>query len=235
MPIATSLAITVLASTLAHAVVAETPATLATPPIIVNVSAPDLSPSLVRNMLEEADAIWRGAGVSFVWRQPSRTAESRTAESRTADSRTGATGLGAYLPSTLRVTVGDQRGIAPDHELPIGWIVFDDATTPEQEIYVSYANAMSFLRQSRGVVGIMENMPVNQREQLLGRAMGRALAHELGHYLMASKRHSSKGLMKATRTAYEFFTSDRGGFAIEAPDRRLIAARLHADGVVASR
>jgi hypothetical protein len=225
MPIATSLAITVLASTLAHAGVAETPATLAAPPIIVNVSAPDLSPSLVRDMLEEADAVWRDAGVSFVWRQPLRTPESRT----------GATDPGAYLPSTLRVTVGDQHGTAPDHALPIGWIVFDDATTPEQEIYVSYANAMTFLRQSRGVVGIMENMPVNQREQLLGRAMGRALAHELGHYLMASKRHSSKGLMKATRTAYEFFTTDRGGFAIEAPDRRLIAARLHGGGVVASR
>ena len=33
-------------------------------------------------------------------------------------------------------------------------------------------------------------MPLAQREMLLARAMGRALAHELGHYLLASKIHT---------------------------------------------
>ena len=52
-----------------------------------------------------------------------------------------------------------------------------------------------------GVVGIVEQMPQSQRETLLARAMGRALAHELGHYLLASKVHTEHGLMKAVLTA----------------------------------
>ena len=43
---------------------------------------------------------------------------------------------------------------------------------------------------------------------LLARAMGRALAHEMGHYLLASKEHTKNGLMQAHRTATEFFGPD---------------------------
>jgi len=35
-------------------------------------------------------------------------------------------------------------------------------------------------------------------ERLIGRALGRAFSHELGHYILKSKGHTSQGLMRAT-------------------------------------
>lgn len=59
---------------------------------------------------------------------------------------------------------------------------------------MSYANARQFLEVSALVVGPTAQMPGRQREILLSRAMGRALAHEMGHYLLASKVHTMSGL-----------------------------------------
>jgi hypothetical protein len=69
----------------------------------------------------------------------------------------------------------------------------------------------------------------------LGRAMGRALAHELGHYLTASKAHAKKGLMRATRTASEFFALERWGFAIDPAQRRAMVARQLGESMVVRR
>jgi len=69
-------------------------------------------------------------------------------------------------------------------------------------------------------------MPRAERETMLGRAMGRALAHEMGHYLLASKAHSVKGLMRAKRTAVEFFAIERTRFELDAEQRTAVTLRL---------
>ena len=43
--------------------------------------------------------------------------------------------------------------------VPLGWIVSDDPTTPEQEIYLSYENTLTLLDNSDGVVGPTRAMP----------------------------------------------------------------------------
>jgi hypothetical protein len=106
---------------------------------------------------------------------------------------------------------------------------------PQQEIYLSHANAESVMEDARGVVGLLEQMPLAQRDLLLARAMGRALAHEMGHYLLASKVHTSHGLMKAILTATELFTTDTIALRIDAEQRRTVVARLAEQAVVASR
>jgi hypothetical protein len=215
MLMTTSLVAALIASTsLLPAGVTESPATFAAPPITVTVTAAGVPPSLLHNVFDEADAIWKGSGISFVWRIAER------------DPRPCQVDGPPPLPLSLRVTFGDAPGAVKGGQLPLGWIVFDDVTTPEQEIYVSYGNAMRFLKSARGVVGLLDQMPQAQKETLLGRAMGRALAHEIGHYLLASKIHTPKGLMKATRTAFEFFTPDRTGFIIEAGQTQVLVARL---------
>src|SRR5579872_3410868 len=166
MLIATSLAAALCASSvILPAADHESAAPPSAPPIIVTVSAPGITPTLLRYILGETDAIWRDAGVSFVWRSAPRDAVTFV---RGAD----APPLVPAMPNTLRLVIGDSAGAANGETLPLGWIVFDDVTTPEQEVYVSYANAMRFLIASRGVVGFIDNMPNAQREQLLGRAMG---------------------------------------------------------------
>jgi hypothetical protein len=194
------------------------------PPMIVTVtSVPGMSQPLVNALLDEAATIWRAAGVSFVWRRATPE-KAPAAPSATAPS-----------PNTLRLTIGDNRGVGSQGHLPLGWIVFDDATVPAQEIYLSFSNAQSMLYLARGVVGVVDQMPLAQRDTLLARAMGRALAHELGHYLLASKIHTPSGLMKATLSATELFMATGAGLRIEPAQRRLVAARLRGEPMVASR
>jgi hypothetical protein len=188
-------------------------------------SAPEITASLVKRVLEETDAIWRASGFSFVWQRAAREAVpyARLAE------------IGPHVPATLRVVIGEDRGVSRDHRTPLGWIVFDDERAPQQEIYLSHANAKALMEAARPVVGLVTQMPIAQREILLARAMGRALAHEIGHYLLASKVHTRRGLLKATRTASELFSSDRAGFQIDPSQRQQITARLRGDALVVSR
>ena len=198
----------------------------AIPPIIVSVTtAADMSPALIARVFKETDGIWRPSGISFLWRRITREA--------VAFERAGETG--PYVPNTLRLNIGNASGQPRDGRVPLGWIVFDDVTTPQQEIYVSYANAQAVMAESRGVVGLIAEMPIVQRETLLARAMGRALAHELGHYLLASKVHTQRGLLKASRTAAELFSIERTGFKIDAVQRQQIATRMRGDWQVVSR
>jgi hypothetical protein len=225
MLVATTVAIALVAST-AFAAGAAPVTSDAVPPMIVTVSVePNLSPALVQAILVEADAIWRPSGISFVWQ---RTPPVSVSYARSGDAA-------PYLPNTLHLTIGESRGPGRDGRLALGWIMFDDMTVPAQEIYVSYANARKMMEEARGVVGLIDQMPMMQRETLLSRAMGRALAHELGHYLLASKVHTERGLMKAIMTAVELFTPDSRGFRIEAAQRRAVAARLRGEPLVASR
>ena len=40
-------------------------------------------------------------------------------------------------------------------------------------------------------------LPAALADMILGRALGRALAHEIGHYLLGTAEHSARGLMRA--------------------------------------
>ncbi|HEV8345843.1 MAG TPA: hypothetical protein VGQ16_04690 [Vicinamibacterales bacterium] len=183
------------------------------PPFVIDViAASDISPSLVERVLAEAGDIWRAAGLTIVWKQDGR------------------------VSSALRVTIGHwaNRIRRDETTVPLGWIVFDDDGAPEHAIYVSYANASLLMDQTRGTTGPADKIPRAERETLLSRAMGRALAHELGHYLLASKAHSVKGLMRAKRTAAEFFSIDKSRFDLDAGQRAAIAARLIPAAALAS-
>ena len=181
--------------------------------LTINVSAsPDIPSALVARALDETDAIWRNSGFVFAWRQaPSDPAA-----------------------ATLRVVIGHNVRPVAEGGLALGWIRFAE-TTPEQDIYISYANVEQLLAESPGVVGPADRMTRFERELLLARAMGRALAHEMGHYLLSSKLHTATGLMKAHRTATDFFGNDNRGFKLDTAQRSAITARLTREAVVASR
>jgi hypothetical protein len=229
MLIATGLAAAVLAAASLLPDPVEIPAdsrSSAPPAMVVSVfSAPGVPPALVSRLLAEASAIWRPNGFEFVWQRvlPEVLPYARVTEP------------GPRQPSTLRVVIGDQRGESRDNKTPLGWIVFDDEHEPQPEIYVSYSNAGSLLISAHAVVGVIERMPPLQREILAARAMGRALAHELGHYLLASKVHTERGLLKASRTATELFSIERTGFKVDAVQRQQIATRMRGDGQVVRR
>jgi len=223
MLIATTAVFALVASTaFAAAPAATTTATI--PPMIVNVSiaAADVSPDLIKRALAETASLWRSSGVTFVWQRAPRVAAASSV-------------AGPYLPNAMHLIIGNDRGVGRDGKRPLGWILFDAVDAPQQEIYLSYANAMTMMEEARGVVGLAAEMPRAQREILVARAMGRALAHELGHYLLASKQHTPQGLMKAVLTATELFTTDTSALRLEAAQRSAVVARLSGRPAVASR
>ena len=116
----TSLAAAALASSLAAA--ASTPSPL--PPLVITVTEMTEMPArLVPRVLEEANAIWNAAGVTFVWRRVSPQAAARMDQVPAA--------------TTLRIVIGTARGKGGENRIPLCWIQFDD-DGPAREIYVSY-------------------------------------------------------------------------------------------------
>ena len=191
--------------------------TIALPPVMVSVyAAPHIPASTIARMLAETADVWRPNGVTFVWM--------RGPEEVAPYGRDGGT---RYRPSTLRVTIDRERGgHTADGQTPLGWILFDRPDEPDQEIHVSYANAEALLDASAAVVGSVSTMPRLERELYIARALGRALAHELGHYLLASKAHTERGLMQTNRSAGEFFGRQRVHFELDETQKQRAVSRL---------
>ena len=62
------------------------------------------------------------------------------------------------------------------------------------------------------------------QDVLAGRVLGRALAHELGHYLLRMPGHSASGLMRAQPAADAFIDKESRGFQLAAENAREFAA-----------
>ena len=116
-----------------------------------------------------------------------------------------------YLPNTLRLTIGDDRGAgARRPHCRSGWIVFDDATVPAQEIYLSLRQRAG--DDGRGARRGRRRRPDAARCSARRCWRGRWAARwrtSSGHYLLASKVAHPRGLMKATLTAAELFMPGR--------------------------
>ena len=65
-------------------------------------------------------------------------------------------------------------------------------------------------------------------EQRLGVVLGRAVAHEIGHYLLQTDTHSTRGLMRASIGAQEFADLRSGTFRLdEAAQAHMSALAAH--------
>ena len=174
------------------------------PPLKIDVvAAPTVTRTLLDAAVEEVDAIWNSAGVTFEWRR-----------ARTR----------AMTDASLTVSMEDAappvaRGSA------LGWIRFT-GRVPDTTIHLSRANAIELLLRFESI----REKPMVFQERMLGRALGRALAHELGHYLLRSTAHSPGGLMRAVRPSPQFFSVERIGFDISTEEREAVRALLACSG-----
>jgi hypothetical protein len=178
---------------------------------LVVVATPGISNAIVREAMNEAIAIWRAAGVTIEWHL------------------SNASSLASDQP-TVRVILDDARGSASGQDLPLGWIRFNSFGVPEGVVHLSHRNVIQLI----DATGAYRDRPTSYLELLVARALGRALAHELGHYLTASKGHSPSGLMKAHRLVDELFSPTRSGFMLNSDERQLASKTLisrfrHAD------
>jgi hypothetical protein len=155
---------------------------------------------LVNRICAEAQAIWAPAGFAFEWRRDASKDEARRL--------------------AIEVTIDDRRAPA-GRDGALGWLTFT-AGGPDRCIYLSRASAEGLLRVTPG----LNDATIASHEAFIGRALGRALAHELGHYILRSKLHTPRGLMREAWSAGQTFALSRDGFELTAQELAAAAGFL---------
>jgi hypothetical protein len=163
----------------------------------VRVTSPAPPAALLSSMTSEVDVIWKPHGVRIHW--------------------TGDVGR-VQCPSIawfFEVHVSDEpRRRSTARPLALGTTWVSPPTTRQSVIYVDYA-------ATRRVLGSLSadwlNRILGRRELTApdeGRALGRVLAHEIGHGLLGVTRHERRGLMRATFIANELVGHWRRGYTL---------------------
>ena len=177
------------------------------PSVAVRVVAPaGVDDQLVAGMFRELASVWKRCGVEVL---------------------SYAEGLEPRPVTTVSLILSS--GWPPaDAAGGLGWIHFDSnpAQTPAPVLMVSLAATRALVE-----AGDYRGIPVAQRplalqRELIARALGRAAAHELGHYLLASREHAARGLLRAQFRRDELVSREAAAFGLEVPERLMLAARL---------
>lgn len=152
-----------------------------------------ITPAVASATAAEADALWHDTDVDIEW------------------------------------SVGDRPGWAPD--APMLWVLFTDRCEggrsgdmpiasitfvdgePSRRIVVCRAEALAVVDRAAP-----ENrtLPSRLHDELAARVMGRAVAHEIGHYLFGPS-HAATGLMRARHSPADFCSSNPAAFGVAPP------------------
>jgi hypothetical protein len=171
------------------------------PTVEVTFDGPLTSPALEALALAEARIIWSAYGVD-IGTHPSRDCRPGNAIAITVTFDDAA---------DRRTTVGS-----------LGSIRFLDGV-PEPAI-VLYPRTIAALVSATPARRFFVDAPGVLRDLILGRVLGRALAHEIGHFLLRSRQHSAVGLMRALHPAADLIEPNRRPFRLSASDvGRLVA------------
>jgi hypothetical protein len=139
-----------------------------------------MDPLLLARVRGEVDAIWSRYQIDVAWEPP-----------RASDQQAS---------PDLWVQFVDERPPSGRREgrVAIAWLKFDKGA-PTHHIQVSKVAATALLATKSWAGGRRRLIdgPISLQSAALGRIVGRAVAHEMGHFLLASPKHADRGLMRA--------------------------------------
>jgi hypothetical protein len=163
------------------------------------VNAAGVPEDMLRAIAAEARAIWLPAGTEISWEFTLRGDEMR------------------HTRAELHVMVARacHHPVATPRLTPIGSIVFLDGQ-PTSRVCVSLDAANRLLDRDAAISSFSKRWPTPLRGRVLARMLGRAVAHEIGHYLFASADHSASGLMKATHSVADLTSEADEPFRVSA-------------------
>jgi hypothetical protein len=178
---------------------------------IVLVPPVPASRRLLRVMKQETDAIWRPYGVALVW-------------------LTEGTGEpGAWPAALLRVQFVRGARAASQNRGPgasrLGAIQFFDGAVADDTIMLAADEIAATVMATQLAGHDLHDLPPALIEDATGRATGRVLAHELGHYLLALRTHTRRGLMRPMFAGRQLIGWDRRAFTLDAPTLLRLRAR----------
>jgi hypothetical protein len=120
---------------------------------------------------------------------------------------------------------------APHAAVTAGWrgalgaISFDADGAPAPRITLFLTDILAFVARAR-LFGQPEwQWPRSLREALVGRVLGRVLAHEIGHFILRMPRHTAAGLMRPLQFADELVAPSRRAFALTGVDTSRLVTR----------
>ena len=151
-------------------------------------------------LMTEVARIWRPAGVAVEWR-PAPAGELEAA------------GGGVYVivvPEAQDLT-SDPNGAGDGLAL----IRFTDGRA-HRHIYASVGATTRVVARDT-LNPRLGAAPGRVAQQRVARALGRAVAHEVGHYLANSPDHAPRGLMRASHRTSELVAPDLRPFQVEMP------------------
>ena len=166
-------------------------------------TAPSLTEAARAAMMTEAAAIWETQGVAIDWVSPSPARPP--------------------APHRLRVLVVDGRpsGTHRNEAFTVAELV--RPSKGHAMALMSIESAQRLLTSVRGRAGY-DLVAVDRRR--LGLVLGRALAHEIGHYLLETHTHARDGLMRPQFNALEFTDLRDSTFVLDQPASEWLKTRL---------
>jgi hypothetical protein len=93
-------------------------------------------------------------------------------------------------------------------------------------ITVDQAAVIARIRQAGGAVRSLDAWPSSLADVITARALGRVLAHEIGHFLLGSPTHTRGGLMRAAFDGRQLSEWSRRGFELHDTALPRLRARL---------
>jgi hypothetical protein len=155
-------------------------------------TATTLSPSARASMMNEAATIWRQHGVVINWLHPAI--------------------VRPLAPDRLRVLIVQKRLLTDKAAEPVAVGELVRPPNGHPVALISIEGARRMVANARGRAG---NEMIAVDERRLGIVLGRALAHEIGHYLLDTHTHARSGLMRPQFNALEFTDLRDGTFALD--------------------
>jgi hypothetical protein len=171
------------------------------PLAVILIADSRVSPTARQTLIEEATRIWDAAGVRLEWTSP----------------------LGA-APSA-RDTLRMLAVARPAMQAPANPMILGELLRPES----ARALALVSLRDAERIAARGDGWRSRMlRDRQIGLVLGRAAAHEIGHYLLNTSTHADEGLMRARFDEIEFTNPQSDAFELDAAQRDWVRQRLSA-------
>ena len=154
---------------------------------------PAMADTVLREALNEAAVIWAPYGLALERGRPCASAE----------------------PDTVMLDV-DLGGTAPPRGFGavLGAVDFGPDGMPEPRITLFVDEVLRLVAHTRVLGAAEAAWPQAMRDQIVGRALGRVIAHEIGHYILRQRYHTGAGLMRPLHRADDLVGLSRNGFGL---------------------
>ncbi len=154
---------------------------------------------IVDGLLDEAARVWQPYGIEI-------------AKAAEAASDTRVT----HPRETVRIVIEapTHRGSGQGAAGALGWIEFLENGTPRDILHISVEGARRLMLNTRLAGRRLDERTAVWHDRFLVRALGRGLAHELGHYLLQVRSHAATGLMREHFRGVEMLTDGLKGLEL---------------------